>query len=364
MSLIDFGANVQLIMAVVFAFLITFVFVPITVGVAKAKGIVAHENGRTSHKGNIPTMGGLAVFAGFYVSVMMFVNDVRLPEMNAFLAGSFLILLSGMKDDIVGISARKKFFIQIIAACILIFWADLRFTNLQGFLGIYEINYFWSVCITLITIVGLTNCFNLIDGIDGLATGVSVVSLVSLGLWFFFVGQSGLMMISFILAACLLSFVPFNVFGKENKIFLGDTGSLTAGFIVAFLIIKFNQVNLTLAPVLMLKSAPALSIAIVFVPLFDTLRVFAIRVINKRNPFSPDKLHAHHTLLSLGLNHAQTSLFLVCLNVATIFLAYSTSSLGTTALVFILLSLGIVVFFIPCALRRMKQNKPIFSLTR
>jgi UDP-N-acetylmuramyl pentapeptide phosphotransferase/UDP-N-acetylglucosamine-1-phosphate transferase len=171
-------------------------------------------------------------------------------------------------------------------------------------------------------------------------------------------------MISFILAACLLSFVPFNVFGKENKIFLGDTGSLTAGFIVAFLIIKFNQVNLTLAPVLMLKSAPALSIAIVFVPLFDTLRVFAIRVINKRNPFSPDKLHAHHTLLSLGLNHAQTSLFLVCLNVATIFLAYSTSSLGTTALVFILLSLGIVVFFIPCALRRMKQNKPIFSLTR
>lgn len=364
MSLIDFGANVQLIMAVVFAFLITFVFVPITVSVAKAKGIVAHENGRTSHKGNIPTMGGLAVFAGFYVSLLMFVNDVRLPEMNAFLAGSFLILLSGMKDDVAGISARKKFLIQIISACILIFWADLRFTNLQAFLGVYEINYFWSVCITIITIVGLTNCFNLIDGIDGLATGVSVVSLVSLGLWFFFVGQSGLMMISFILAACLLSFIPFNVFGKENKIFLGDTGSLTAGFIVAFLIIKLNQVNLGLAPSLFLQSAPAISIAIVFVPLFDTLRVFAIRVINKRNPFSPDKLHAHRTLLSLGLNHAQTSLFLVCLNVATIFLAFSTSSLGTTALVFILLSQGIVVFFIPCALRRMKQNKPIFSFTR
>ena len=111
-------------------------------------------------------------------------------------------------------------------ALIIIFWANLRFTSLQGFLGIYEINYFWSVTITLITIVGLINCFNLVDGIDGLAAGVSSVSLIAMGVWFGIVGQNELMMISFILAGALLSFIPYNVYGHTNKIFLGDTGSL------------------------------------------------------------------------------------------------------------------------------------------
>ena len=245
---------------------------------------------------------------------------------------------------------------------ILIFWADLRFTSLQGFLGIYEINYFWSVTITLITIVGLINCFNLVDGIDGLAAGVSSVSLIAMGVWFGIVGQNELMMISFILASALISFIPYNVYGHTNKIFLGDTGSLTIGFIIAYLILKFNQVNLSLPPEYMLKSAPAISIAIVFVPLFDTIKVFILRMAKGKHPFSPDKQHAHHTLLNLGLNHAQTSMYLVGLNAAFILIAFSASYLGTTALFFLLLIQGLVVFFIPSAIKRKKENKPIFRV--
>ncbi len=359
MSLINFGGNEFVILAICVAFLITFFFVPITARIAKEKGIVAHENGRTSHKGNVPTMGGLAVFSGFYLTVLLFVDDSSLRELNYMIAGSFLILLTGMKDDMVGLSARKKLIVQIISACIIIFWANLRFTSLQGFLGIYEINYFWSVTITMITIVGLVNCFNLIDGIDGLAAGMSSLSLVALGLWFGIVGQNELMMISFILASALLSFIPYNIYGHSNKIFMGDTGSLTIGFIIAYLILKFNQVNLSLPPEYMLKSAPAISIAIVFVPLFDTIKVFILRMAKGKHPFSPDKQHAHHILLCLGLTHAQTSLYLVGLNAAFILIAFNASYLGTTALFFILLIQGMVVFFIPSAIKRKKENKPI-----
>ena len=110
-----------------------------------------------------------------------------------------------------GIGAKHHQSARSAITLIIIFWADLRFTSLQGFLGIYEINYFWSVTITLITIVGLINCFNLVDGIDGLAAGVSSVSLITLGIWFGIVGQNELMMISFILAGALLSFIPYNV---------------------------------------------------------------------------------------------------------------------------------------------------------
>ena len=279
------GGNAFYLLAISVAFLVTFIFVPVTARVTKQKGIVAHENGRTSHTGSVPTMGGLAIFSGFYLTVLLFVDSTHLREFNNLLAGSFLILLIGMKDDMVGISARKKMIVQIIAACIVIFWADLRFTSLQGFLGIYEINYFWSVSLTMLTIVGLTNCFNLIDGIDGLAAGISSVSLITLGSWFGYVGQYELMLISFILASSMVSFIPFNVFGRTNKIFMGDAGSLTAGFIIACLIIKFNQVNLTLPKVYFMQNAPAISIAIVLVTLFDNLKVYLLRISKGKHPF-------------------------------------------------------------------------------
>jgi len=355
------GGNAFYLLAISVAFIITFIFVPITARVAKAKGIVAHENGRTSHKGSVPTMGGLAIFSGFYLTVLLFVDSTHLREFNNLLAGSFLILLIGMKDDMVGISARKKMIVQIIAACIVIFWADLRFTSLQGFLGIYEINYFWSVSLTMLTIVGLTNCFNLIDGIDGLAAGISSVSLITLGSWFGYVGQYELMLISFILASSMISFIPFNVFGRTNKIFMGDAGSLTAGFIIACLIIKFNQVNLTLPPESFLQSAPAISIAIVLVPLFDTLKVSILRISKGRHPFSPDKTHAHHTLLYLGLSHPLTSLYLCVLNIAFIVVSFSESHLGTTTLFFLIVIQGVIMFAIPDAIKWRKRINQTFQ---
>jgi len=294
----------------------------------------------------------------------LLVNDLNLRELNSMLAASFLILLAGIKDDMVGLSARKKLIIQVLSALIIIIWADIRLTNLGGFLGVWEISYFWSLTITLLTIVGLTNCFNLVDGIDGLASGLGILSLLSLGFWFKFIGENELMMLSFILVGALMGFVPFNIFGKGNKIFMGDTGSLTIGFIISYLIIKFNQINSNpdLSSINLLRAAPAISIAVVFVPLFDTLRVFVLRLYQRKSPFSPDKIHSHHTLLALGLNHVKTSLFLIFVNAGFILLAFSLSYLGTTILLSLLLLSGFIIFYLPCILLRKRDKKPVFTL--
>lgn len=359
LTLYSFPLIDLLIVSFLLPFLITFFLVPVVFRVAVAKDIVAHENGRTSHHGNVPLMGGLAIFMAFYISSLILINPGFLPQLRYLLAGSIIMLMVGMKDDIVGISALKKFGGQLLAASILVFLGNIRFTHLHGFLGFNEISYGWSVVITLVTIVGLSNCFNLIDGVDGLAAGLSGSSLLALALWFGFEKHYELMSLALILASAILAYLPFNLRNKGKKIFMGDTGSLGIGFVMAFFIIEFNQVNIGITYPYDLISAPAVSIGIVFVPVFDTLRVMLIRIMKRKSPFSPDKIHTHHNLLALGLNHHQTSLSLVVLNICFILLSFYSQYLGSTLLLTVLLALGAIIFFLPCVSVRMKERQAI-----
>jgi UDP-N-acetylmuramyl pentapeptide phosphotransferase/UDP-N-acetylglucosamine-1-phosphate transferase len=337
------------------------VLIPILVNVTKAKGIVAHENGRTSHIGRIPTMGGLAVFASFYLTCLLYIREPDLIKFNGMIAASFLILLTGMKDDMVGISALKKFGVQIVAASIVIFYNDVRITTLHGFLGIPELTYFWSYVLTLISIVGLVNCYNLIDGIDGLSAGIGIVGLFSLSIIFYSYGCTELCMISLTLAISMATFFPYNVWGKKNKIFLGDTGSLTLGFVIAWLIIRLNQLTASKDSFITFESTPAISLAIAFIPLFDTLRVFAIRILKNRSPLSADKLHIHHKLLDFGLTHFQITTLLVICNLSIIILTYCFSFWGTTVLILGVIFLGIILLSLPAALYRVRSRKSFFE---
>ena len=353
-SLIDL-----LVVSFVLPFSITFLLMPVVFRVAVSKDIVAHENGRTSHRGNIPLMGGIAIFMAFYVSSLILINSGFLPQFRYLLAGSIIMLMVGLKDDVTGIPALKKFGGQILAASIMVFLGNIRFTHLHGFLGFDEISYGWSVIITMVTIVGLSNCFNLIDGVDGLAAGLSCTSLMALALWFGLVGHYELMSLALILSSAILAYLPFNLRNKGKKIFMGDTGSLGIGFVIAFLIIEFNQVNIGIIYPYDLISAPAVSIGIVFVPVFDTLRVMLIRILNKKSPFSADKIHTHHNLLELGFNHHQTSLSLVLLNIGFIVFSFFSHALGSTLLLAVLLSLGMLIFFLPWVSVRMKKRQAI-----
>lgn len=346
-----------IILSFIIPYLITVYLTPIIFRITLIKDITAHENGRTSHHGKVPLMGGLSVFAGFFIASLLLVDQQELSSLKELLAGTLIILMMGMKDDMFGVPAWKKIAGQALAAGILIFVGDVRFTDLHGFLGVGEIGYGLSVVITLITIVGLTNCYNLIDGVDALAAGLGSTGLTALAIWFGINGYQGLMMVSVILTASLIAFIPFNLRNNKRKIFMGDTGSMPLGFVIAFLIIQFNQLNIGATAPYDLISAPAISIGIAFVPVFDTLRVMLLRLLKQKSPFCADRNHMHHKFLALGLSHGQTSLLLALLNVGFILLSFFSQYLGTTLLLCVLLITGIVVFALPTMAFNAKRRR-------
>ena len=338
------------------AFLLTVLLVPVVVRIVKDKGVVAHENGRTSHTGNVPTMGGIAIFCGFLISSLIFSGSGFQDNFRFVIAGSIFMLMVGMKDDIQGITPWMKFAGQIIAALIIIVPGDIRFTSLQGFLGIEEISYFWSIAISVVTIVGLTNCFNLIDGIDGLAAGIGTLVSITLGVWFGLAGQYGLMFICLALVGSLMAFSIYNIWGKENKILMGDTGSLVLGFILAALVIEFNEFNVGVQTSVDLISTPAISIGIMIVPVFDTLRVFILRMWRRKHPFAPDKTHTHHNLINLGASHYKATFSLIILNAFFIVLSFALNSLGASILLAVIMAMALLAFYLPVFAFRFKDD--------
>jgi UDP-N-acetylmuramyl pentapeptide phosphotransferase/UDP-N-acetylglucosamine-1-phosphate transferase len=210
-------------------------------------------------------------------------------------------------DDVRDLSAKYKFFIQF-ALALLMALAGVRIESFHGLFGLYELATPAQYTFTIIAIVGITNAFNLIDGIDGLAGGLGFMSLTTLGIFLTMNGKTEVALIAFALAGAILAFLYFNF--NPAKIFMGDTGSLVLGFTIAVLGIRLMQLN-TLTS---LPHAPMFFLGIVFIPVFDTIRVFAIRIWKGRSPFVADKTHIHHLLTTTGFSHAFTTRLICCLH--------------------------------------------------
>ncbi|MEO6490005.1 MAG: MraY family glycosyltransferase [Ferruginibacter sp.] len=332
------------------SFLITFFAIPVIIQVAKDKKLFDEPDERKVHKAVIPTLGGLGIFAGFIVATLMGVPLGITSELQYFAAASIVIFFLGMKDDILVLSASKKFIGQLIAAGILIKFAGVQITNMHGFLGIYEIPRFASIALSLFTIIVITNSFNLIDGIDGLAGSLGFLTTLVFGLYFYFIGHTEYAVMAFALAGSLISFLIYNF--SPAKIFMGDTGSLLLGLINSILVIKFINLAATPGVSIPLSSAPAIGFSILMIPLFDTLRVFGLRILDRRSPFSPDRTHVHHFLLDIGFSHRKITLSCVGLNIIFIALAYGLRDLGTTTVMGILLITGFLFIGIIYYLRQ------------
>ena len=318
----------------VLAFTITFFAIPIIIQVARQKKLFDEPDERKVHKLVIPTLGGLGIFGGFILASLIGA-PVGSLELQYFVAATIVIFFLGIKDDILVLSPTKKFIGQLVAAGIIIKFGNVQITNMHGFLGINTVPHLASIILTLFTIIVIINSFNLIDGIDGLAGSLGLLTSLIFGVYFYYTGQFlyGVMALS--LAGSLIGFLIYNF--SPAKIFMGDTGSLLIGLINSILVIKF--INTATAPGIgfPLQAAPALGFAILIVPLFDTLRVFSLRILSRRSPFSPDRTHVHHFLLELGYSHKKITLLCVSFNIALILLAFSLRSLGTTSVIGILL---------------------------
>jgi len=292
---------------------------------------------RKVHKRFVPNFGGVAIFTAFLFSSSLFIPVHLIPNANILMAGGIILFMTGLKDDVVGLTPMVKFSAQLACAIITVMLADLRITDLQGIFGIHMLSYSSSILLSILFIIGVVNAYNLIDGIDGLAGTLGVIFGLMFTFLFFKSGDLGWAYLSLCLTGALVGFLFFNI--TPAKIFMGDSGSLLIGFIAAVLSLQFLHVSLSKTVMVgpfYIISAPSLVLAILIIPIFDTLRVFILRILSNKSPFTADSNHLHHRFLFLGLSHVQTTLILAVSNVLFIVMAFSLQQLGNTQLIGIL----------------------------
>lgn len=311
---------------------------------------------RKEHDHGIPRLGGVAIFVGFTITSLLFcMTDKSLP-INYLLTACIMLFAMGIKDDLSGVNSNTKFIIQFVVCAILVMLGNIRLTGMYGVFGIYEMPYMVSVALSILIILLIVNAFNLVDGIDGLAATTGIIANGAFAILFIYVKQYELAAVSFAMAGSILGFLRFNL--TPAKIFMGDTGSLLIGLISAVMALKFIQVNM-LVPNKMpsIYAAPALTVAILIGPIFDTIRVFVIRIANGGSPFVADRNHIHHRMLKLGLTHLQTTLILTAANVAAILMVLLLKGYGNTVLILIIIGMSLTFNWVITFFLRSKQRE-------
>lgn len=330
--------------AILSAFLVTFVLLPVVIKVTRSISLLDLPDRRKVHLEGTPSMGGIAIFVGFMMAVLITLPTSDLVSNKYLFSAISLIFFLGIRDDISSLIAHQKLITQVFAATLIVFLADIRLTGLYDIAGIgalpFGLEYLLSVCV----IVTMTNSFNLIDGIDGLAASLGIIILLFFSWIFVSVGAMDLALISFAVSGSLLAFLIYN--WHPSRIFMGDTGSMILGFLISSLAIKVINVSdgLAINSLINIQSSVALVISCLIVPFYDTLRVFTIRFIQGRSPFSPDRNHIHHSFLKLGLNHAQATQILASYNVLMIALALLLNSTFSNSILLSILFGTTVVF--------------------
>ena len=347
--MINYIIILQIIFAGLLSFILVFISIPTILKVSHSKNLFDEPGKRRVHKQRVPTLGGLAIFFGILFTYTIYLDwfDYRpIP----FLVPALLVIFSiGIKDDILVTAPIMKLLGQLMAAFIIVGFGDFRITDFHGFFGLKP-DYFISISFTILFVVFIVNGFNLIDGVDGLAAITGIIASTGFGFWFFINGEYLIPTFSAIMIGALLAFIYFNVFSSTQKIFMGDTGSLLIGFILAIIAIRFMEFNVPQSRSSLLfsmNSAPAVAMGILIIPIMDTIRVFFLRLSKGQSPFTADKAHIHHRLLTLGFNHIQIALILGGVNLGFILLSYGLKDLGMLKLLIVNFVLGAFVFQLP-----------------
>lgn len=328
-----------LLFGFLFAVSLGMVIIPRILVISHKKRLYDVPDARKVHTMPVPRLGGLSFFPVILMSMFLVIGfrlyfwDVNvsglsfnmLYEYLFLFVGMTLLYLVGVCDDLVGVGYRYKFAVQIAAAFLLVLSGNW-FDSFGGLFGIYSVPVWVGVPFTVFIVVYITNAINLIDGIDGLASGLCCIALSVLSVIFFLRGQYVYALLAICTLGILMPFWCYNVFGNANrghKLFMGDAGSLTLGYVISFLIIHMSVTN-EVSPTL---SNPYMVIAFstVLVPLLDVIRVVLHRLREHKNPFLPDKNHFHHKLLRTGM---RVRMVMVCIIAISAFLILLNSSLA------------------------------------
>ncbi len=345
-----------ILLGTLLAFIITYAAIPVIINVSTIKKLFDVPDERKIHVSPVPSLGGLGIFAGFIVACLIAIPLESASTFQYFYAAALITFFLGLKDDILILTPMKKLIGQVITAFVIIYKGGIAIKSMHGFLGVYDLPEAISLALTYLTVIVIINSFNLIDGVDGLAAGLGIFTTLCFGTYFYIIKQPQFATLAFAMSGSLLGFMIFN--RSPAKIFMGDTGSLLVGLINAILVIHFIEVAPSPQNIMPFFAAPAIGVAILIIPLFDTLRVFSIRIFSRRSPFSPDRNHIHHILLDRGMSHSMVSFALILANMFFVALAYALKDININLLIGILFSCAFGVFAVVYYYR-----KPVFVVS-
>lgn len=328
--------------------------------IALEKSIVDNPDARKIQRVPVPVLGGVAVFFGIIVALAVsgvFYDVSILFEMGAVMT---LMLYIGTMDDIISLTPRTRFIIEILAILVLIICNEYSINDFHGLWGIYQIPQYLAIPLTVFACVGIINAINLIDGVNGLSSGYCIVTCGIFAILFFSVGDIARTTLAVISIGALLPFFFHNVFGKKSKMFIGDGGTLLMGVILSSFVINVlksdslvaqnTNENFGLIP---------FTLAILVIPVFDTLRVMTLRIIRGSSPFKPDKTHLHHLLMDLHFSHVGTTGTEILSNLLVLFAWWISYKLGASidTQLYIVIVMGLLFTFAFYRFARKHESK-------
>ncbi len=338
------------LLGVVVAFIASFVVVAAVhsrvIKWAVRYNVVDNPNHRKLQREPVPVLGGVAVFFGLVVGLCVASPFMDIKPLLPVVMAMSVMLCVGVVDDASGLSPWFRFLIEIAVTLLLILLANMSLNNFQGLWGVYGVPMWLSIPLSIVAVVGIINAINLIDGVDGLSSGYCIMASLAFGTLFFKVDSVAAMLLCAISISSLLPFFFHNVFGKKSKMFIGDGGSLMMGVIMSSYVVasissggacdKCVDMGIGLVP---------FTLAVMCVPVFDTVRVMFMRILRHTSPFHPDKTHLHHLFIEMGFSHFGTTMCVLSLNALVVLCWYISYRLGASVdtQFYVVVSIGVLL---------------------
>lgn len=288
---------------------------PRLVKIALLKNIVDNPDARKLQRTPVPVLGGVAVFFGVVIAIGCMSSVVDCSGLPVVIMAMMAMLYTGTMDDILSLSPGLRFVIEIVVVLLLIFVGGYCIDDFHGLWNIGRFSYWCAVPLTVVAAVGIINAINLVDGVNGLSSSYCIMACLIFGTLFFLAGEAPMTILAAVSVGALIPFFLHNVFGKTSKMFIGDGGTLVMGVVMSVFVIAILQNGSRVAAYVNPNvGLVPFTLAVLSVPVFDTLRVMSTRILKGTSPFRPDKTHLHHMFIDLGCSHVATTLAILGVN--------------------------------------------------
>ena len=288
---------------------------PRLVKIALLKNIVDNPDARKLQRTPVPVLGGVAVFFGVVIAIGCMSSVVDCSGLPVVIMAMMAMLYTGTMDDILSLSPGLRFVIEIVVVLLLIFVGGYCIDDFHGLWNIGRFSYWCAVPLTVVAAVGIINAINLVDGVNGLSSGYCIMACLIFGTLFFLAGEAPMTILAAVSVGALIPFFLHNVFGKTSKMFIGDGGTLVMGVVMSVFVIAILQNGSRVAAYVNPNvGLVPFTLAVLSVPVFDTLRGMSTRILKGTSPFRPDKTHLHHMFIDLGCSHVATTLAILGVN--------------------------------------------------